>query len=239
MQTSENAEHTTSNELTLSLADFPASHSVRPDDERARTIIATSGRKCYESYLLCGQPSSWQKTFLASCLLRTDGFSTRFTHRWKLRHTKQSRRLLFQLAPLARDIGEIEFGLLPTPVANDDNKSPRAHLAMKARMKGGARKQITSLNVMAKAGLLPTPCARDYRSEQSSPEYVAERMSHPRGKPLAFMVATPQSRDFQTGQAERWDNPARSRNLNDQAGGKLSVTFVEWLMGYPVHWTEL
>jgi len=37
-----------------------------------------------------------------------------------------------------------------TPVVNDDNKSPEAHLAMKARM-GGGRKTITSLTVQIKA----------------------------------------------------------------------------------------
>lgn len=48
----------------------------------------------------------------------------------------------------------------PTPVANDDNKSPEAHMAMKARMKGGPRNTITSLNVMVKAQQLwPTPRA--------------------------------------------------------------------------------
>lgn len=35
----------------------------------------------------------------------------------------------------------------PTPVANDDNKTPEAHMAMKARMPGGARNTITSLKV--------------------------------------------------------------------------------------------
>jgi hypothetical protein len=50
----------------------------------------------------------------------------------------------------------------PTPVVLDDNKSPEAHLAMKARMKGGPRKAITSLQVMTK--LWPTPQCRDYRS---------------------------------------------------------------------------
>jgi len=40
--------------------------------------------------------------------------------------------------------------LLPTPVANDDNKSVEAHLAMKQRMKGGPRKEITSLQVLSK-----------------------------------------------------------------------------------------
>lgn len=62
-------------------------------------------------------------------------------------------------------IGGTGYGLLPTPVANDDNKSPEAHLAMKQRMKGGPRYQITSLQLAAKAGLLPTPRAED--SEQA------------------------------------------------------------------------
>lgn len=36
----------------------------------------------------------------------------------------------------------------------------------------------------------------------------------PLGQGMKF--ATPQARDFRTGEARRWDNPARSRNLNDQ-----------------------
>jgi len=44
----------------------------------------------------------------------------------------------------------------PTPVANDDNKSVAAHLAMKQRM-GGNRTAITSLQVMAQLAPWPTP----------------------------------------------------------------------------------
>lgn len=44
-----------------------------------------------------------------------------------------------------------ERRMWPTPCAQDDNKTPAAHMAMKARMKGGARRTITSLQVMAKA----------------------------------------------------------------------------------------
>lgn len=33
---------------------------------------------------------------------------------------------------------------------------------------------------------------------------------------LAVKFATPQARDFRTGESNRWDNPHRSRNLNDQ-----------------------
>jgi hypothetical protein len=51
--------------------------------------------------------------------------------------------------------------------------------------------------------------------------------------------ATPQARDFRTGQKSRWDNPKRTRNLNDQVGGQLNPDWVEWLMGWPVGWTDL
>jgi hypothetical protein len=54
----------------------------------------------------------------------------------------------------------------------------------------------------------------------------------------AVRFATPQERDFRTGSTDRWDNPARSRNLNDQIGGQLNPTWVEWLMGWPLGWTD-
>ena len=46
--------------------------------------------------------------------------------------------------------------LWPTPAANDDNKSPSAHMAMKARMPGGPRQTVTSLQVATKAGIEPS-----------------------------------------------------------------------------------
>jgi hypothetical protein len=49
--------------------------------------------------------------------------------------------------------------------------------------------------------------------------------------------ATPHARDFRTGQQERYENPDRSKNLNDQIGGQLNPTWVEWLMGWPLGWT--
>lgn len=72
-----------------------------------------------------------------------------------------------------------EVRLLPTPVANDDNRPPEAHLAMKQRMgerdgSGANRSQITSLAVLARAGfqqpvnLLPTPRAQDATNSRSA-----------------------------------------------------------------------
>ena len=60
-----------------------------------------------------------------------------------------------------------------------------------------------------------------------------------RGATKSNTYATPQARDFRSGSTDRWDNPDRSRNLNDQIGGQLNPTWVEWLMGWPLGWTDL
>ena len=55
---------------------------------------------------------------------------------------------------------------------------------------------------------------------------------------IASEFATPQSRDYRIGNTNRWDNPNRSRNLNDQIGGSLNPDWVEWLMGIPIGWSS-
>ena len=70
----------------------------------------------------------------------------------------------WELTTWARPISVKESGYWPTPVAHDDGKSPEAHMAMKARMKGGPRHKPTSLTVMVKGierGMWPTPTVQD------------------------------------------------------------------------------
>ena len=90
---------------------------------------------------------------------------------------------------------------------DDDNKSPEAHMAMKARMKGGPRYTITSLQVMVKAverGMYPTPNATDWKNRGSA--------------------------EYRKGQQVQ---------LQTVAGGQLNPMWVEWLMGFPIGWTDL
>ena len=48
----------------------------------------------------------------------------------------------------------------------------------------------------------------------------------PLGQGMKF--ATPQARDFRTGEARRWEDPARSRNLNDQIAKFPTPTSRDW-----------
>lgn len=96
----------------------------------------------------------------------------------------------------------------PTPVANDDNKSPEAHIAMKERM-GGNRTAITSLNVKVKAesSNWATPQTRDFRGADP-----ARHRNPQRTKNLNDQAC--------------------------QKNGKLNPDWVEQLMGLPVGWTD-
>jgi len=140
---------------------------------------------------------------------------------------------------------------------------------MKARMKGGPRSQITSLNVMVKAmerGLWPTPKARDWKGPEGR-AYAGTRED----LPSAVMWPTPTRADAEGGPgtsgreggpnlrtrvtwptptADDADNVMRSsgeyssltrevQQSSTQTGGSLNPTWVEWLMGFPAGWTDL
>lgn len=110
----------------------------------------------------------------------------------------------------------------PTPVANDDNKSPDAHMAMKARM-GGGRKTITSLQVVSQLAGWQTPSVADgtgghlTRGNERGGELLLP------GQALAAAGwATPTVRDHKdcgdlSGSMQRTDGTARTDKLAYQA----------------------
>jgi DNA (cytosine-5)-methyltransferase 1 len=83
---------------------------------------------------------------------------------------------------------------------------------------------------MARKNLWPTP------TEQGN--YNRKGLSKTSGDGLATAVkkyGTPQARDWK-------GKPGKNTNLGSlchQITGKLNPTWVEWLMGYPLGWTEL
>ena len=92
----------------------------------------------------------------------------------------------------------------------------------------------------------PTPAARDSKGANSREHCEKNGTGRKHMDQLASAVAypdlkfaTPQARDYRTGQQSRWENPDRTRNLNDQIGGQLNPTWVEWLIGWPLGWTDL
>ena len=208
-------------QLTLFPAGSPASHSVLPGSSEARKMTVTSGRRCLELYRNSGPLGSLVRMCLGLSIWR----STRCYLTWKLSATP-SRRLLFRLQASMPRTDANELPLWPTPRANDGEKRGNVSSDPRNELPGAVRFWPTP-TVMDSKGL-DTHLRKDCTSTRSV--LLSQKVA---------MFATPQHRGFRTGQKSRWENPERSRNLNDQIGGQLNPTWVEWLMGFPIGWTDL
>ena len=209
---------------------FPCQPFSMPGSAEARKMTVTSGQKWLGLSRNSGPLGLLEKMLLESSIWH----STQCYLTWRARDTPHG-HFLYQLVastPRTRDTGR---QLWPTPTAQDfKHRGPNSR-------------------------------------QQGLPEMVRGR------------YATPQARDYRTGQASRWkDTKHRSRNLNDQIamfptpttgaglcggtgnyqqlkrleangiiteeerknmsqgnGGQLNPTWVEWLMGFPIGWTDL
>lgn len=101
-------------------------------------------------------------------------------------------------------------GLLPTPTAHDDGRSPEAHLAMKARMPGGPRQTITSLSVLARNGLqqpdgdlLPTPLVTNRAGMTPSPATLEGKRGTDLGPAIGSLLPTPRASARENRQTKR------------------------------------
>ena len=196
-------------------APAPVSRSRSQAKAPVQTIQGTSGPTSTASSPPADPLSSWESKLQQR--LASLG-STECLLTWKASVTPQGRRL-FRLVPSMRPIEEIACGLWPTPVANDDNKSPEAHMAMKARMKGGPRNTITSLQVMAKA-MWPTPTTTD--AKRGVGTIRPQDTGIPLPQRVAQVIGTTTS-----------GSPDQTGNR-----GALNPAFPCWLMGYPTAWDD-
>ena len=120
--------------------------------------------------------------------------------------------------------------LWPTPVAHDDQKSPDAHMAMRASLPGGPRATISSLEVASKAW--PTPAARDGKGENAKP--FSERGGGTKGEQLPNFVAHIAGPQLQGTPSDGESSSSTGPTLLL----RLNPAFVEWLMGLPSGWTD-
>ncbi len=240
--------------LTWCLAASRAKTSAQPAKAQESTESAAEcGRTWHESFARWDRATLSWRTPQCSLLAGLDEFSETWP-RWGMMHAGECS---VQSMPV-RLTAETESGLLPTPLAsmgtnggpNQRDSSGRPGLQMAAMMwptptvcgnynrKGMSATSGDGLATAVKMWL--TPCATDHKGSGKAGT-LRDRLDYAteRGATKSNTYATPQARDFRSGSTDRWDNPERSRNLNDQVGGQLNPTWVEWLMGWPLGWTDL
>ena len=156
-------------ELMSSLAAIPANRLAPLGFAKAQTIPGTSGHLLSDTSRQLDLFAASSRTLRDTSALDSD----RSSMIWKDLVTKRRGEYLARLksAHLIKESGSTFW---PTPVAQDDNKSPEAHMRMKQRMKGGLRHKPTSLQVMVKGverGLWPTPTAQDNNQVSGNPDH--------------------------------------------------------------------
>lgn len=253
-------------QLTLFPADSLASRSPLPGSEEARKMTATSGQKWLGLSKNSGPLGLLEKMLLESlewhspifylnwkpvdigqghflfqlALLEPDTDDTG-SQLWATpntmdylpqrspealkRQAEGSRKGRKRPANLREQVNPETIKMWPTPKA-----SPRGDCL--------SERNRRSPDLSAAVKMYPTPTAQDAKNS-TLPQSQMKGGSLV-GDAMREMFATPQARDFRTGSASRWkDKEHRTRNLNDQCDGQLNPYWVEWLMGFPLRWTEI
>ncbi len=222
-----------SNPLTSSQAAFPASLFRMQGEDWARAMTASSGRRCFDSYARLNPPSSWVKTFLGSLLTTKELYSPLSSLTWRTRVTRSRRLSYFRLLPSVPYIEEIGSGFVPTP--DTTGGAPNT----------GSNKKNGPKSLMEFASL-PTPTAKDssgrmYTRDNGDPNKPRVTLAGvARGWP------TPSAGDNRD--RDNLSTPAIQRRIGkhqlnlsmvvSEESGQLNPTWVEWLMGFPLGWTD-
>jgi len=228
--------------LTLYLEDFHARTSV--PQEKAQELME-NGQECGEKWLASfvkyDPDSSLWKTHQCSLLGDLDEFSETWPQ-WGLMRNGEC----WEQRTLERRIRGTEFGLSPNGV--DSFHTPNT-----TGLDGGSNSRKA---LKKRQETWPTPTASQARSEgmilqmrqlvESGTTTVAEAEAMIGGSLTPKRMSkwpSPKSRDWKDGRTQGTMN-RQSPDLGKVVGqsketGSLNPTWVEWLMGWPLEWTDL
>ena len=224
----------TEDQLSLFAGDSPASPILSPGNEEARKMTEHSGKKCIESYAKYSPLGSLVRMLLGSSAWN----STTCFLTWKTRVTPR-KHLYFQLVPSMPDTVETESslsdtekggGLWPTPAASQagageflqDLKTKDGRPAQPGeRAYSPGAKWHSQITLNRAVHLWPTPTSREYKGARSK-EAMEKSGRNPMTNTLSDSVEAESG--YQTPEGK--------------LSGSLSPMWVEWLMGYPIGWTD-
>lgn len=217
----EQSEVKTLNQLTLFAGASLASLTVLPGSDEAQKMTAISGRNIAALLERSSPLGSLARMFLES----SQPFSTKCFLTWKTWTTRRG-RLIFRLAPSMPHTGESEFSLLPTPTANDQRQRFNQSLSS-----GSAKRP--NLAATAHFNLWPTPTVADIKT------YWHHRRGGNPSLAGAVKMWPTQTVDAARNSTNPPSQADRHTSLPAQVGGTLNPEWVEWLMGFPIGWTDL
>jgi hypothetical protein len=139
--------------------------------------------------------------------------------------------VLFRLRTAEHPIFAKEYGLsLGTPTAS-----------MRVRSDSFQEGRLPTPAEMAEQIRWPTPTVSQSSRKLTNNQNVSKATGRKYGLSLyqAVVFATPTARDWKDNGKSPAELARNSETLASQAGGKLNPMWVEWLMAWPIGWTDL
>jgi hypothetical protein len=234
--------------LTLYLEDFHAKTSQ--PQEKAQGLTENDqecGEKWRASFVKYDPDTSSWKTHQCSLLGDLDEFSETWPQ-WGLMRDGEC----WEQRTLEQAIRGTEFGLsekwaTPTTMDKLPPKSPQALHKEATQARPGRNKPANLRDQVSNMQNWPTPCATDYKGSGKTGalrdrlDYAVERGAT---KSNNYTWPTPRTKGM-CGGSGAWEQLKanttieEARSMGAGNGGKLNPTWVEWLMGWPLGWTDL
>ena len=242
---------------TLLQEDTLANLSASQVEKKVKKIRDTSGQSILELSKSSGSLGLLEKT-LVDIL---NSVSTPYSRTWKVKVTPQG-RLVFQLRASVQTIKEKESGLLLTPSAMD-SLPPRSEEALKKQYQTN-RKGRTTHSTLREQVVYPKP-AQMWRTPDNmkggsnlpgiKKALDEGHLKRPSGQQIQIRLQD-QVKEERI-QPKKWPTPTANDDaagrptgkmqkmlgnhpdVRGTGGGTLNPTWVEWLMGYPLGFTDL
>jgi hypothetical protein len=230
---------------TSSAVDIPANHSALQDNAKEQTTQDTCGHGL-EQPLASYDPDTQSWKTLEDISLW--GEQKLLESLPKSGMTRNG--VLYQQPEWVRPIDEIASSLWPTPTTQEV-EHPNAELTPTGRRKSKNGKTSHSLGLADAVQMWPTPVSSSSMAEDISTVQARLENGKPYKSRLIEAVAmwpTPraaqaESRNHtvyarESGKPQNLENRIAQREPS-AIGGKLNPNWVEWLMGFPIGWTDL
>jgi hypothetical protein len=200
--------------LTLFRAGFPVKTSQQPEKAQELTESDQECGSTWRGWLAKYDPNTslWRT---AQCSLLEDLNESLAI----LPRSGMTRNgLLWELPMLEQITKGTESGLLPTPTMQGLN--------------GGSNSRKAAIT----RGTWPTPRSCSAMAATITPESAWNQKRNPNLETIVGQRIWPTPRAFM----HKDSTTDRGKfNLGEKVGGKLNPTWVEWLMGWPLEWTDL
>ena len=242
---------------TLLQEDTLANLSASQVEKKVKKIRDTSGQSILDLSKNVGRLGLLEKMLVDTL----NSVSTPYSRTWKVKVTPQG-RLVFQLRASVQTIKEKESGLLLTPSAMD-SLPPRSEEALKKQYQTN-RKGRTTHSTLREQVVYPKP-AQMWRTPDNmkggsnlpgiKKALDEGHLKRPSGQQIQIRLQD-QVKEERI-QPKKWPTPTANEDaagrptgkmqkmlgnhpdVRGTGGGTLNPTWVEWLMGYPLGFTDL